>query len=567
LLHTGYLGKTEHDGSNFVKHVPCPSDSCGSSDACAIFDDGHMFCFSCRSFFPGDESYKKEHDMPFDNNNYQQPAVKGYISAITDRGITKETAEKYGVRIQQDSSGAVVKHYYPYYDVNNTLVANKVRDVANKTFTADPPGSMSAGVLFGQLLCQEGGKFVTICEGELDAMAAYQMLGSKYPAVSIKDGAAAAVKSCKRSYDFLNSFNNIVVCFDSDEVGQKAAREVAQLFEPNKCKIVALDNKLKDACGYLADGKSQDFTQAWWAARTYTPAGIINLRDIGPELYEEGNQTTCPYPWDGINGKLYGIRTGELVTLTAGTGTGKSSVMRELMHHVLKNAEGNIGVISLEENTRSTIFHLMSVAANARLYIREEREVFPPAEMYKWQEATVGTGRFFAFDHFGSMGTEEILARVRYMVKALDCRWIFLDHLSILVSGLEGMDERRNIDVLMTKLRSLVEETNCALLLVSHLRRTGADSGHEDGKEVSLSHLRGSQSIAQLSDAVVAMERDQQSDDANIANTTTIRVLKNRYSGETGVACHLFFNKETGRLHEVVNLGDDLEEISDDISL
>jgi twinkle protein len=400
----------------------------------------------------------------------------------------------------------------------------------------------------------------TVCEGELDAMAAYQMLGSKYAAVSIKDGAAAAVKSCKRSYDFLNSFNNIVICFDSDDVGQKAAREVAQLFEPNKCKIVALDGKLKDACGYLSDGKSQDFTQAWWAARTYTPAGIINLKDIGPELYEEGNQTTCLYPWDGINQKLYGIRTGELVTLTAGTGTGKSSVMRELMHHVLKQAEGNIGVISLEENTRSTIFHLMSVEANARLYIREVRENFPDAELFKWQEATIGTGRFYAFDHFGSMGTEEILARVRYMVKALDCKWIFLDHLSILVSGLEGMDERRNIDILMTKLRSLVEETNCALLLVSHLRRTGADSGHEDGKEVSLSHLRGSQSIAQLSDTVVAMERDQQSDDPNISNTTTIRVLKNRYAGETGVACHLFFNKDTGRLHEVTNLGDDLDE-------
>jgi len=270
------------------------------------------------------------------------------------------------------------------------------------------------------------------------------------------------------------------------------------------------------------------------------------------------------YPFAGMNEKLYGIRTGELVTLTAGTGTGKSSVMRELMHHVLQQAEGNIGVISLEENTRSTIFHLMSVEANARLYIREVRENFPEAELYKWQEATIGTGRFYAFDHFGSMGTEEILARVRYMIKALDCKWIFLDHLSILVSGLEGMDERRNIDVLMTKLRSLVEETNCALLLVSHLRRTGADSGHEDGKEVSLSHLRGSQSIAQLSDAVIAMERDQQSDDENVANTTTIRVLKNRYAGETGVACHLFFNKDTGRLHEVTNLGDDIDGGNDD---
>jgi len=502
--------------------------------------------------------------MPLDNVSYTQPTTKGHVSAITDRGITKDTAEKYGVRIVQNTSGDVVKHYYPYFDVNNSLVAYKVRDVATKNFAADPPGAMSAGVLFGQHLCQEGGKYVTICEGELDAMAAYQMLGSKYAAVSIKDGAAAAVKSCKRSYDFLNSFNNIVICFDSDEAGQKAAREVAQLFEPNKCKIVALDAGMKDASGYLTEGKTQDFTQAWWAARTYTPAGIINLKDVGPELYDEGNQTTCLYPFAGMNEKLYGIRTGELVTLTAGTGTGKSSVMRELMHHVLQQAEGNIGVISLEENTRSTIFHLMSVEANARLYIREVRENFPEAELYKWQEATIGTGRFYAFDHFGSMGTEEILARVRYMVKALDCKWIFLDHLSILVSGLEGMDERRNIDVLMTKLRSLVEETNCALLLVSHLRRTGADSGHEDGKEVSLSHLRGSQSIAQLSDAVVAMERDQQSDDENIANTTTIRVLKNRYAGETGVACHLFFNKDTGRLHEVTNLGDDLDGGSDD---
>jgi len=503
--------------------------------------------------------------MPLDNINYQQPTAKGHIAAINDRSITKETAEKYGVRIQQDSSGSVTKHLYPYYDVNNTLVAYKVRDVATKTFSADPPGAMSAGILFGQHLCQERGKFVTICEGELDAMAAYQMLGSKWPVVSIKDGAAAAVKNCKRSYDFLNSYETIVICFDADEAGQKASRQVAELFEPNKCRIVAMDKKLKDASGYLSEKKSQDFNQMWWAAKTFTPAGIINLRDVGEELYEEGNKTTCLYPWAGLNEKLYGVRTGELVTLTAGTGTGKSSVMRELMHHVLKNAEGNIGVISLEENTRSTIFHLMSVEANARLYIREVRENFPQAELFKWQEATVGTGRFFAFDHFGSMGTEEILARVRYMVKALDCKWIFLDHLSILVSGLEGMDERRNIDVLMTKLRSLVEETNCALLLVSHLRRTGTDTGHEDGKEVSLSHLRGSQSIAQLSDAVVAMERDQQSEDTNIANTTTIRVLKNRYAGETGVACHLFFNKETGRLHEVVNLGDDLEESSDDI--
>ena len=96
------------------------------------------------------------------------------------------------------------------------------------------------------------------------------------------------------------------------------------------------------------------------------------------------------------------------------------------------------------------------------------------------------------------------------MAQALDCKWIFLDHLSILVSGQEDTDERKSIDILMTKLRSLVEQTNIGLLLVSHLRRPSGDRGHEDGREVSLSHLRGSASIAHLSDSVIALERDQQ---------------------------------------------------------
>jgi len=508
--------------------------------------------------------------MPLDDSiraveySVGKPNNYGFVSEIKDRKITKETCQRYGVRIAQDAEGNVIKHLYPYFDKHGTHVANKVRVVEDKSFVAEPAGSLGRAVLFGQNVCQQGGKYVTICEGEIDTLSISQMMGNKWPVVSIKDGAASAVRNCKGSYDFLNSFDNIIISFDMDEQGKKAARQVAELFEPNKCKIV--QHELKDANEYLKLGKQEEYIRCWWAAKVYTPAGIINLADYGDALYEETQQQTCLYPFAGLNEKLYGIRTGELVTLTAGTGTGKSSVMRELMHHVLKNTEDNIGVISLEENVRNTIFHLMSVEANARLYIREVREAFGKEDLTNWQKNTVGTGRFFAFDHFGSMGTEEILARVRYMVKALDCKWIFLDHLSILVSGLEGMDERRNIDILMTKLRSLVEETNCSLLLVSHLRRTGSDSGHEEGKEVSLAHLRGSQSIAQLSDAVVAMERDQQADDPNVANTTTIRVLKNRYAGETGVACHLFFNKETGRLHEVTNIGDSPDN-DDDISL
>ena len=165
----------------------------------------------------------------------------------------------------------------------------------------------------------------------------------------------------------------------------------------------------------------------------------------------------------------------------------------------------------------------------------------------------MGTGRFFAFDHFGSINNDEILSRVRFMAQALDCKWIFLDHLSILVSGQEDNDERKSIDILMTKLRSLVEQTGIGLLLVSHLRRPTGDRGHEDGKEVSLSHLRGSASIAHLSDSVIALERDQQAEDEVLANTTTIRILKNRYTGDTGIATHLFYDRETGRMKEISN--------------
>ena len=127
----------------------------------------------------------------------------------------------------------------------------------------------------------------------------------------------------------------------------------------------------------------------------------------------------------------------------------------------------------------------------------------------------------------------------------MEWRVIFLDHLSILLSGLDG-DERRTIDQTMTRLRSLVERTGIALFLVSHLRRTGNDrTSHEEGGKVSLSQLRGSAGIAQLSDQVVALARNQQSTDER--DIATLRIIKNRYSDETGYAGKIKFDLETSR--------------------
>jgi len=102
----------------------------------------------------------------------------------------------------------------------------------------------------------------------------------------------------------------------------------------------------------------------------------------------------------------------------------------------------------------------------------------------------------------------------------------------------------------MTRLRSLVEETGAGIILVSHLRRVSGDKGHENGVTVSLSHLRGSNSIAQLSDCVIALERNQQADDDLESRTTRLRILKSRYTGDVGLATSLIYDPVTGRMNE-----------------
>jgi len=535
--------------SKWISRGQCP---CGeSSKGYNIHADGHAFCFSCNKRFNNvgeakmETGFQKTGEVVDMQNRITST---GDYGSITDRRISEQTARKYRTKIRQDGS-MITHHYYEYFNSDGSHVATKVRQVEGKKIWSQ--GNIGDALLFGQNLFKSGGKYITIVEGEIDAMSVYEMLGSKWAVVSIKNGVQSAVQNCKQHLEYLNSFENVVVCFDTDKPGVEASQKVAQLFEPNKCKIVRLD--YKDPNEYLKMGKAKDFVQDWWSAESYTPAGIVNLAKLGDELYEEEYCETIPYPWSAMNEKTYGMRTGELVTFTSGAGMGKSSIMRELMHHILKNSNDNIGILALEESTKNTAFTIMSVEANQRLYIKEIRNQFAREQLNKWQKETIGSGRFFAFDHFGSIGNDEILSRVRYMAKSLDCKWIFLDHLSILVSGQDDGDERKSIDVLMTKLRSLVEETGVGLLLVSHLRRPSGDLGHENGKEVTLSHLRGSASIAHLSDSVIALERNQQSDDEVIACTTTIRILKNRYTGETGVCSYLHYDKKSGRMSQIDN--------------
>jgi twinkle protein len=248
------------------------------------------------------------------------------------------------------------------------------------------------------------------------------------------------------------------------------------------------------------------------------------------------------------------MRSGELVTLTGGTGLGKSSVTREIEHWLINNTKDNVGIVALEENWARTAEGIMSIEANAKLHLNSVKEEVGEDELLDvYRKVFMGEneGRVWIHAHLGVNHLDDIFSKLRYLIVGLDCKWVVVDHLHMLVlQALDG-DERKAIDSIMHRLRSLVEETGVGMILVSHLRRVDGNRGHENGIETGLSHLRGSQSIAQLSDAVISLERNQQSDDDVEASTTKVRVLKSRYTGDVGVACSLMYNGDTGRLDEI----------------
>ncbi len=524
---------------SFIRtHVACPA--CGSSDGASINADGSAYCFVCSTLTPGTEGIIVIEPITptVSDTSFIKAFNTGVPVSVSERRITKTTMEKYGT--VRDNG----KYYFPYYDKDSVLVAAKVRPVDRKDFSA--VGNWKAATLFGQNLYPSGGKYLTITEGEFDAMAAFQMTGSKWPVVSIRNGAASALKDCKANYEYINSFETIVVNFDGDEPGIKAAKEVAELFG-SKCKIFKPMPELKDACDWLSASKEAQFVDRWWRAEQFVPDGIVSGSTLWDMVSTPMAPADCKYPWDGLNELTYGIRLGELVTITAGSGLGKSQVLRELVWHLIQNTPDNIGLMFLEESVRKTALSMMSLAANAPLHLPDA--VVSDEERKNAFEATLGTGRLYLFDHFGSTSIENIINRVRYLAKGMSCKYVFLDHLSIIISSQESGDERKALDEVMTKLRMLVQETNIALILVSHLKRP-SDKGHEEGAATSLAQLRGSASIAQLSDMVLGLERNGQAEDLIERNTTHVRVLKNRYSGITGPACHLLYNKETGRMFQ-----------------
>ena len=514
------------DEGEFKGHLPC--QSCGSSDGLADYGD-HTFCFVCDEY-----TKNQEHE---DKLSQITDFILGEIKALKKRGINASTAKKWDYRtaIHGDSTVQVAN----YRDHGREITGQKIR-YPDKTFSWRGTSSKK---FWGQHKWK-GGRMLTVTEGEIDALSISQLNECRWPVVSVPDGVQSAKSIFKKNLEWLEKFDQIKICFDQDEVGQKAAEDCAVLLSPGKAFIVSLP--LKDANEMLMQGRIEELNSALWEAQPWRPDGIVGVDEVWENYLRTEIEDSYQYPFNGLNEKLRGIRKQEIVCITAGAGQGKSQVAKEIAFHLIQNSL-KVGYVALEESNLKTLIGLLSLHLNTPYHLGKISD--DDKEKMEWAIKDLHLpDKLHFYDHWGSLDEDNLMARLRFLAKGFDCDFIVLDHISIVVSGLDTNDERRTIDVLMTKLRSFVQETQVGLIIISHLKKPFGAKGYEEGAQTSLNSLRGSASIAQISDNVFGLERDQQGEDPDLV---TVRVLKNRLSGETGVACHLRYNRGTGRLKEV----------------
>lgn len=548
-------GDSVEDGqeSIFLFHAPC--ENCGSSDGNSVYSDGHEYCFVCEHRVRGSEerTQKLSTRRPKGGNrvsNYSNdPLVfgeaNGRYSDLTARGISKATCQKSGYWIAKVNGE--MYQVADYRDQNGSIVSQKLRD-KNKEFTCR--GSHKQDALFGKHLWSSGKKIV-ITEGEIDMLTVMELQDCKWPVVSLGHGAKAAKKTCAANYEYFDSFDQIILMFDMDEPGRAAVEEAAQVLPPGKVHVAVLP--LKDANECLLNGHSKAVMEQIWNAAPWVPDGVVSAISLKDRVKEAmtshqsvGYQFSgCP----GLNDRTLGMRGGEVIMVTSGSGMGKSTFVRQQALALGQEQGLKVGMAMLEESVEETVEDIMGLANGIRLRQKPrgyKQELIESGKYDEWYDALFGDDTFHLYDSFAEAEVDRLLAKLHYMRTGLGCDVIILDHISIVVSASEESDERKMIDRLMTKLKGFAKSTGVVLIVICHLKNPEKGKAHEEGRAVSITDLRGSGSLRQLSDTIIALERNQQ---GGMPNVVLIRLLKSRFNGVgVGIAGYMEYNAETGRL-------------------
>ena len=553
-----------------MKREACPVCQEAGKDAAGDnlvrYKDGSAFCFSCRHHekSPNQTGEHKERAHVEKRSGATVKSLDSISSIASDglpeRGISGETCEKYGVRVSVDEeTGENTIHYYPYYKGTH-IVAYKQRRLP-KSFSFI--GSERGAMLFGQPLFEsQRRKILFITEGELDCLSVCDLLaaqGKDWPVVSIRNGADAngTIKpELKDNVEFLSKFEKIVLAFDNDGPGETYAYAVADWL----CTItsVGIMSLAKTECKDHNEALMEEKWEEWWDAfrngtRVYQPQSIVQASEITLEQLMEVPDKGFEFPWKGLNDVYKGLRKGELTTVVAGSGCGKTTVIREITHYAAVNGGATFGYMSLEETVEDSLRNFIAIDCNVppgRLKFHPDcipHDAYAEAHRYFTQ-----SGMFTFFDSSRYLDFDALMNKVRYFALAVACDFLVIDNLTLVAARSAEQDERKAIDKVMASLAGICESTGMGIILVNHLKRVPGRSPNNGGM-IEIGDLRGSGSIEAFSNNIIAIERDQQNEDESVKNQSLVRSLKNRLFGVTGLCCKLQYETHTGRLRELTD--------------
>ena len=527
----------DHDDSPAVGREACPD--CGSSDALTRYASGRGFCYGAgcgRLEWPDEDGESKPQPQ---RTRMSSNLITGDVRPLRQRGISEETAKHFGYKVGSYHGQPV--HICPLHNLKGELVAQQLR-TQDKEFPI--LGDFKQMPMFGTKLWNKGKK-VVITEGAIDAMSVSQVQDNKWAVISLPNGAGGAAKTIAANLSYFNAFEEVILMFDGDEAGEKATAACAPLFPAGKCFIATI-NGYKDANEALMDGASRKILEAMWGAKVYRPDGIVSLADIRDEL-EKPVEWGLSWYLPKLNKATYGRRKGEVYAIGAGTGVGKTDFLTQQIVHDMYELEKTVGVFFLEQRPAETAIRIAGKQAGKQFHI-------PDGDWTKQDRATaldelMEHDRLRMYDSFGTCEWDTIKSNIEYMNHAEGIEIFYIDHLTALATG-QGSDERVELERVTAAIAMLAKRLDIIIIMVSHLA-TPEGKSHEEGGRVSIRHFKGSRAIGFWCHFMFGLERNQQAEDITERETTTFRVLKDRYTGQsTGFTFPLNYNHATGKLYE-----------------
>lgn len=542
-----------------------------SRDNLANYSDGGKHCFSCGYHVHGDEAYiPSEEDEVLDDikemsDESKKRIKEGTTHKVTWRGIRPETNKFFGVVYEcSQETGAPIKQFVPT-TIDGGHVGYKTR-VMPKDFS-HPVGEVGQKCdLIGSFRFPNGGKYVVVCAGEVDFLSAFQMLrdyqvskgneGKFDPIACVTPtvGESGCGKQIQGNYKFLDSFERIVICFDSDAAGKAAVEKITPLLP--RGKVYIMTPRYKDCNDYLTKGKEREFVTDFYNAKKHTPAGIVASTEIYKEVVQRSLLERLPFPpfLEKLNKMLSGgITYGFIVNILAGSGSGKSSLINQCVIHWAKECNILTGVVSLEADSAAYGENLLSCYAGKKLALisnKEEKHSVVTSEymencakeLFSYED---GSPRMYILDDRGDYS--ELQSHVEELITSFGVKVIVFDVISDVFAGMSIED----VDKYMRWQKNIVKQYNCILINISHTRKSGGgQKAASQGAFLTEEATIGSGTQYRSAGINISLQRDKTHEDDVERNTTQVYLLKSRDTGVTGLACEIFYENETHTLYD-----------------